>query len=110
VESDAVTFAFDDSRQQMPALGASASSSGNSLTLSVTNAHASLPMTAELRFPGEIRGPAGVSTLGAGDPVAHNSFDEPDNVVPIRESADIGQHWQAIFPPASVTVVRVRLG
>jgi alpha-L-arabinofuranosidase len=110
VESDAVMFALGETRQQMPALAASASVSGGWLTLSVTNAQASLPLMADVCLPGETRGSAQIATLSAVDLTGHNSFDEPDNVFPRLEDADIGQQWPATFPPASVTVVRVRLG
>jgi alpha-N-arabinofuranosidase len=108
LESPDVSFAVDGHRRTMPALTASASLSGGLLTLSVTNAHATLPQ--ELVVSGaELPGADDVSVqvLSHDDLTAHNTFDEPDVLRP-RSEPSISTGEILRLPPASVTVIRAR--
>lgn len=108
IESDNVRFAAEDGRARtMPTLSGSASVRGRELTLSIVNAHASLPAHCVI----EIRGGPALSRTEAtqlthDEVTAHNTFESPDELRPSRFEVDKGSPWCQTFPPASVTVLR----
>jgi alpha-N-arabinofuranosidase len=109
IESPDVSFAVENERRTMPALTASASVKGDALTLSLTNAHATLPQEVDL----ELRGggsmsEAQVHVLTHEDLAAHNTFEEPDVVRPRAQQVDV-THRVLRVPPASVFVVNLPL-
>ncbi len=112
-ESEAASFTMAGTRQQMPTLSGSASVAGGVLTLSVVNAHATLPANTILNLRGGWRtGRAEVATLTAGGLNAHNTFDETDAVAPDRQILDVeveegADGWRQVLPPASITVLRI---
>ncbi|HXE54734.1 MAG TPA: alpha-L-arabinofuranosidase C-terminal domain-containing protein [Tepidisphaeraceae bacterium] len=107
-EAPTISFAAGDEKRQLPGLIGSASLKSDLLTLSVVNPHASLPTEAALDFGGHSLRETMISVLTHADLTAHNTFDAPDTLRP--------QHhpWEAtdrhLFAPASVTVIRGRLG
>jgi alpha-N-arabinofuranosidase len=112
VESSDIPYAANNQRHALPALSASASRRPGSreLTLTVTNAHATLPAEVEVSLRGA--GGIAVGELGAwvvthDDLTAHNTFDAPDALAP---QPPAGGEWDAgvrVFPPASVTALRL---
>ena len=107
-ESPSISFAVADEKRQLPALAGSASLKGETVSLSVVNCHASLPIEAGLQFEGVRLRDGTVSTLTHSDLAAHNTFDNPSALRPQTQS------WQSsdryVFPPASITVFRGRAG
>ncbi len=102
-----VRFPMNGSVGRLPTLAGSASVTGDRLTLSVTNAHAQWPITADVDLAGRALADVTVATLADDDLTAHNTFDEPARLVPRVGPVEwAGRHT---FPPASVTVVRGRL-
>jgi alpha-N-arabinofuranosidase len=107
VESPGVSFVVGDERRTMPGLSASASVRGGALTLSITNADATLPQEIELDLRGgggELLQDASVHVLTHEDLTAHNAFDEPDALRPRRDDALLTERVLRL-PPASVTVL-----
>ncbi len=103
-----VRFAKDGAVARLPTLSASASVKDGWLTLSVTNAHTAWPIEATLDLAGRTPADFTVDTLADDDLAAHNTFDAPARLVPTRSTPGFtGTHT---FPPASVTVLRGRLG
>ena len=106
VASPGVSFVVGHERRTMPALTASASLRGGALTLTITNADATLPQEIELdlRGGGDSSGEATVHVLAHDDLAAHNTFDEPEALHPRREDA-LRSGTSLRLPPASVTVI-----
>ncbi|MCX6627215.1 MAG: alpha-L-arabinofuranosidase [Candidatus Solibacter sp.] len=111
VASPATTYSRNGTPATMRGLNGSASVNGNQLTLTVTNPSMDQPREAEIQIHGGTpRSVAGV-TLAAGDPRAHNRFEDPRAVEPkaiavtLRGAAIVHQ-----FPPASVTKLTIALG
>ena len=108
VTSGEVRFAKDDAVAKLPTLAASASVKDGWLTLSVTNVHAAWPIEAAVDLAGRSLADVTVDTLTDDDLTAHNTVDAPDRLTPTRATPPFtGTHT---FPPASVTVLRGRLG
>jgi alpha-N-arabinofuranosidase len=93
------TFAVKDHRRTMPTLSGSASLSGKKLTVSLVNAHATLPADVELNISLDT---SQMLTLVHEDITAHNTFDQPAVVMP-RKSQVSGS--RITLPAASVTVL-----
>jgi alpha-N-arabinofuranosidase len=90
----------------MPALSGSASVRGKDLTISLVNAHATLP--AEVEFDVSLD-EARVSTLSHEDITAHNTFEQADAVTP-RTSRGLAAASLFVLPPASITVIQSQRG
>ena len=107
-EAPPIGFAMGDQKRQLPGLAGSASLKSDLLTISVVNPHASLPQETSIDLSGHALREATISILTHSDLTAHNTFDAPDNLRPQTQA------WQQadrhVFPPASVTVIRGRLG
>lgn len=97
------SFAAKDQRMTMPTISGSASMRGKDLTISLANAHATLP--AEVEFNISLDN-ARARTLHHEDITARNTFDSPTEVMP-RESVSGG--GRLVLPPASVNVISVAL-
>lgn len=107
VDSREVRFPVGELIQTMPAVSASASVKGRELTLSVVNNHTRLPAEMEINLRGGSLGDAVLACISHSDLTAHNTFESPDALVPIKEQlAAPGSKWMHTFPPASVTVIR----
>ena len=107
-EAPAISFAAGDEKRQMVGLSGSASLKGDLLTLSVVNAHASLPAEATLDLQGSRLSEATLSTLTHSHLNAHNTFEQPNALRPSSGTWEPTERH--VFPPASVTVIRGRLG
>ena len=65
--------------------------------------------TVALRGIGRLTGPAQVIQLGAADPAAENSFDQPAVVAPqTTELAVSSPAFSATFPALSLTILRLQ--
>jgi alpha-N-arabinofuranosidase len=79
------------------------------LTLSVVNPHATLPVDAAVELRGARSwGEPNVRVLAHDDITAHNTFEDPDAVEPTERHVQPGAEWVNEFPPASVTMIRLR--
>lgn len=107
-EAPPISFAAGDEKRRIAGLSGSASLKGDLLTLSVVNPHASLPLEATLDFQGGAPGEATVSVLTHSDLAAHNTFENPGQLRPVSGAWEIRDRH--VFPPASVTVIRARVG
>jgi alpha-N-arabinofuranosidase len=92
-------------------LAGSASLKGKTLTLTVTNPHVSEPREAEIAVRGAKLASARALTLSAPDIHAHNSFEQPQALVPKDEAVGAPQGGVLVhrFAPASVTRLTMEL-
>jgi len=105
IDSPTISFPVGAEKRQLPALIASASLCGDRLLLTVVNPHASLPIEAKINVKRKV---IDVSSrvLTHNELNVHNSFDEPNSIIPVDGSSD----FDAItFSPRSVTSLQVRL-
>jgi alpha-N-arabinofuranosidase len=103
VESPTASFAVGNERRSMPVLSASASVKNNVLTLSLTNAHATLPQEVEVELRGVNLLDVQSRVLTDDEIAAHNTFDQPNQLAPRPTT------HTSLLPAASVTVLRGRL-
>jgi alpha-N-arabinofuranosidase len=109
-EAPEVSFGPADKPGRIFGLDGSASVKDGVLTLSVVNPHISEAVEAELALRGGQARSAQARVLAHADIHAHNTFDVPTVVTPVSVPAKAqGSAWTHVFPPASVTVLRVEL-
>lgn len=95
---------------RLPRLSGSASLKNSQLTLSLVNASADEPVEAEIELRPAEASESVVTFLVHEDIHAHNTFENPEEVRPLHSRKELeGRKWSWNFPPASVTVFRVRL-
>ena len=101
-----VKFASGEEMATLPGLHASASVNDRTLTLSVVNPHASLPVEADLLLRPGGGGAWTARTLAHAELSAHNTFEQPTMVEPTDlVSLGAGSPLRHSFPPASITVL-----
>jgi alpha-N-arabinofuranosidase len=105
VDSPSISFAVGSERRTITSLTASASLKSNELTISLTNAHATLPQ--EVEVIGARLADATISTLAHEDLTAHNTFEEPELLRPTV--AHVENATRLTLPAASVCVLKGRL-
>jgi alpha-N-arabinofuranosidase len=92
-------------------LNGSASVNENTVTLTVTNSHMTEPRETEITLRGGTVRAVTATTLAARDIRDHNTFAEPDTVVPTTEALRVdGSPFVYRFPAASVTKLAITLG
>jgi alpha-N-arabinofuranosidase len=110
VDTPTIAFEHGGAAMSLPQIVASASRKGNTLTLSVVNLHAGQPVEASLDLGVNGAMTVQVATLTHHDVSAHNTYDQPENVTPTRETVERASgQWTQVFPAASVTVLTVNL-
>jgi alpha-N-arabinofuranosidase len=108
IESPAAGFAVGEEKRTVSTLAGSASIKGNVLTLSVTNAHARLPVDAEIDLKG-VQPRAGLlTTLTDADIHGYNSFERPAALMPVQSPVTFETGARITLPPASVSAFRIR--
>ncbi|HSB76292.1 MAG TPA: alpha-L-arabinofuranosidase C-terminal domain-containing protein [Terriglobales bacterium] len=102
-----VSYQRDGQPASFWGLQGSASLKGKELFLTVVNPAVSAPREAEIVIRGASARSASATVLTAADIHAHNTFDQPQALVPqTREVTDVRAFT---FPPASVTALRISL-
>jgi alpha-N-arabinofuranosidase len=92
-------------------LNGSASVRDDILTLTVTNSHLTELRETEITVRGATVGSVTATTLAARDVHDHNTFEEPDTVVPTTANVRAGgSPFVYRFPAASVTKLEIALG
>ncbi len=109
-EAPEVSYTAGDKAASLFGLGGSASVKEGVLTLSVVNPHVREAVEARIVLRGGQAKSARAQVLTHADIHAHNTFDASATVAPsaTRVRAE-GAVWTHVFPPASVTVLRVEL-
>lgn len=110
-EAPALSFAAGDERRQLAGLSGSASVKDGVLTVSVVNPHATLPSDVAINLRG---GPGALSSVAVRvltheDITAHNTFDDPEALLPKAGEVASGGDLRIELPAASVTVLQARL-
>jgi alpha-N-arabinofuranosidase len=109
-EAPEVSFGEGDKAGRIFGLDGSASVKDGVLTLSVVNPHISEAVEAQIALRGGAAKAAQGRVLAAADIHAHNSFEAPEVVAPVAAAVcATGSGWTQVFPPASVTVLRIAL-
>jgi alpha-N-arabinofuranosidase len=94
----------------MGVVAGSASVNGRVVTVSVTNAHARIPVEVALDVRGaSVDGVTAAAALGGDDLHAHNTFDEPERVTPQRRAGGVVSAERITLAPASVGVFQLAL-
>ena len=106
-----ISFGATDHDRHLPMLHGSASIKDGTLTLSVVNLYANDFVDAEITIDGAAATEIAVACLSHTDMLAHNTFDQPNTLVPQRETLPAlpAGPWRHTFLPASVSVFTVRL-
>jgi alpha-L-arabinofuranosidase len=105
-----ISYDRDGKRAMFWGLNGSASLQGKELVITVVNPSTSDARETEIVTRGGVAKSARVTTLSAKDIHAHNTFTEPDAVVPrTAEVKATGPSLNITFGPASVTLLQVSL-
>ncbi|HUK63122.1 MAG TPA: alpha-L-arabinofuranosidase C-terminal domain-containing protein, partial [Dongiaceae bacterium] len=97
--------------QTLWGLNGSASRRDGTVTLTVTNPHPDEPRDTEIAVRGAAVRSVTATTLAGRDIHDHNTFENPDAVVPAVEAARAASSpFTYRFPPASVTRLSLELG
>ena len=109
--AEQISFGASDHDQHLPLLHGSASIKDGTLTLSVVNLHSDNLVEAEITIDGAAADEISVAWLSHHDLLAHNTFDQPTALVPLRETLPAlpPGPWRHTLPPASVSVFTARL-
>ena len=107
--AEETSFGVDEQEQHMPVLHGSASLKNGTLTLSVVNIHHDAQVDAEITMDGAVADQISLAQLSHKDLLAHNTFEQPDTLVPLRDTLSILRPWRHTFPPASVSVFTIQL-
>ena len=77
----------------------------------MVNLHSDEPVEAEMTIEGAAAEQIAVAWLSHSDLRAHNTFDQPNTLVPRHATLPVPPPgpWRHTFPPASVSVFTVRL-
>jgi len=113
VEADEIAFQCVGQQQRIFRLAGSASRKEDVLTVTLTNIHAREALDVRLRLDGEGRvQDARAEVLAHEDIHAHNTFDQPQAVMPRRERLEAPQARELAvrLQPASVTKLTLGLG
>ena len=111
VQAPEVTFQAGGKERQLFRIAGSASVKEKELTLTLVHAHVKEPAEIALRLRGGAADSVRQTVLTHEQLNAHNTFEEPDAVVPRTSDVDgRGQELRCVLPPASVTRLDVRLG
>ena len=119
VESNGPTYSISHGVNRLPEIAnvpyldvvAAESAGGKSLILLCVNRHLTRAFTAsfDLAGLGALGSNAQVTTLKAGNILAENSEEDPENVRPRTQQEAINGHFTHKFPNASVTVIEIPL-
>ena len=111
VEEDRISFSDGAVAGNVPSLAGSASLMDKTMTVTLTNLHASEAIEAAVTIAGGA-GAASVraEVLTARDIHAHNTFDAPHEVEPVSRAVDaVGSDFTVALPPASVVKLSILL-
>jgi alpha-N-arabinofuranosidase len=108
--SPSISYDRDGQQASFWGLKGSASLRGKNLTISVVNPDVSQPREAEIHLRGAEASSGRATILATQDIHAHNTFESPDAVKSRSESwSPSGSTVKFTFPPASVTVLQLKL-
>jgi alpha-N-arabinofuranosidase len=111
VESETVAFDVGETTHTLPLVAGSASRKGDTLFLTLTNAHAEEAVEVTVELLGGAEAHEATAQALTGEIHAHNTFDAPEHVVPTPlEVAAEGKGLTVRLPAASVVAVEVVLG
>ncbi len=106
--ADPISYVRNSLPSTVVALAGAASLKGKTLTLTVTNSHISEANEATIDLKGATV-MSGTARILAGDIRAHNSFENPNAVVPKDEKFEVKKTLTFKFPPSSVTRLQFNL-
>jgi len=111
VEAPGVAFQAGNDRRELFGVAGSASVREKALTLTVVNPHVDQPAAVQERLKGGLARSARRTVLTHKEANAHNTFENPDEVVSRSDEAGVsGASFTLELPPKSVTRWDVALG
>jgi len=106
-----IHYTRDGRPQKLWGMNGSASRKGNIVTLTVVNPDATNPQLTQIAVRGARVSSASAIILTASDMHAHNTFEHPDAVKPVKLDTSVSSdHVIATLAPASVSKVEIVLG
>ena len=106
-----IHYTRDGRPQKLWGMNGSASRKKNIVTLTVVNPDATNPRLTQIAVRGARVSSASAITLTASDMHAHNTFEHPDTVKPVKLDTSVSSdHVTARLAPASVSKVEIVLG
>jgi alpha-L-arabinofuranosidase len=110
LETDNATFDRGGKEEAIPCVAGSASLKENKLFVTLTNAHADQPAEVNVSLLGGASILAGSATILAGEIHAHNTFEQPEALIPGPYPLGIeGKTFQISLLPASVLALDLNL-
>ncbi len=106
--ADPISYSRNNQPSTLVGLAGSASLNGKTLTLTVSNPHISEAHEAEINLRGA-RVTSGTARVLSGEIHAHNTFENPNAVVPRDEKFDVKTPLKFRFAPSSVTRLQMTL-
>jgi alpha-N-arabinofuranosidase len=109
-ETDMVTFKRGDKEDALPLVAGSASLKGKVLFVTLTNTHASSAVEARVNLLGGAAAKGVTARILSGEIHAHNTFDQPEALVPQPFTLGVsGSSFTISLPAASVVAAEVCL-
>ena len=111
IEAEEVPFRVKEKEERLYRLTGSASKGADGrVTLTLVHTHASEPLEVAINLGSGAARQVRRTTLTHGELNAHNTFAQPETVVPKTEATDLqGGEMVVVLPPASVTRLDVAL-
>jgi alpha-N-arabinofuranosidase len=110
-ETDVVTFKRGDKEEALPLVAGSASLKGKTLFVTLTNSHASSTAEVQVNLLGGAAAKQVSARILSGEIHAHNTFDQPEALVPQPFPLDVsGSAFAISLPPASIVAAEISLG
>jgi len=111
VEAPSIRYKFKDKDEEIFRIAGSASVREKTLTLTIVHTHVDEPFEAEISLRGGSVREARQTVLTHSDIRAHNTFENPKEVVPQSAPLDLsGNRLRVTFAPRSVTRLDLSLG
>lgn len=110
IETPSVVFTAKDGEDDLPLIAGSASVRGDTLFVTLTNAHATEAAEVELSLLGGAQAMGATGRLLSGEIHAHNTFDAPAAIEPAAWDPDLaGSTPTLVLPAASIVALEMRL-
>jgi alpha-L-arabinofuranosidase len=106
--AEPIAYSRNNKPSTLVGLAGSASLTGKTLTLTVSNPHLSEAVETEIKLRGA-RVSSGTARVLAGDARAHNTFENPQALMPRDEKFEVKSPLKFKFAPASVTRLQFAL-
>ena len=110
IETESVAFAAPEGEGYLPLVAGSASLKGDTLFVTLTNAHASDPVAVGVGLLGGATARGATACVLTGEIHAHNAFEAPETLMPTAMDVEVaGRDFTVELPAASVVALEIAL-